>query len=226
MNLFTISEFTKALSISKSTVSSWINRDRKIVIDSDRKIDIDNPVNKIQLLALKAKGKVFDFNKIYNEDKPIKGNSNDNTKTPIIPDLSEEYSEVTSEEVADIYEMSTEELYKEKLKLEVIRLKNQDKLDTLKIHKIEGALIPLDAVIHLFTNALSTYHTSYKRGIDSLLNEFKTRLEMSHDDTVLLKQSLHSALGVIQDSAKEKLTKGAEKVVDDYTEVRGRGERR
>ena len=224
MNIFTISEFTKALGVSKSTVSSWINRDGKIVVDENRNIDINNPINKLQLSALKVKGKELDFNLIYNPNKPKK----EIIKAEKVKEVITQYQDenlLTDSEIADIDEMTAEQLMLEKLRLEVVRLKNADILDTLKIQKIEGALIPFDAVLHLFTNALASYHTSYKRGVDSLINVYKSRFGISHDDVVSLKQELHKTLSTVQDSAKSDLQDGAKRVAEDYTEVRGRGER-
>jgi len=118
------------------------------------------------------------------------------------------------------------DLQEEKMKAEIIKLKNHNILESLKIGKVEGSLLPVDAVQTLFLWAVKDFQKTYEQETDSLASIYIKNLGGDKKDFIEIKKSLMSKLSFIGETYKENLLNGLENAIAEYSEVRSRGERR
>lgn len=119
-----------------------------------------------------------------------------------------------------------DDLRDEKLALEVEKLKNSDKLEKLKIAKLEGELLPVDAVETIFLWAVEQFKKTYEQDIDNIANIFIKILGGEQSHFIEIKKMQMEALCEIGKTYKESLISGLQNQISLYTEVRGRGERK
>jgi len=197
-------QLAQVMDISRVTVASWIKRG-KLIVDDEKLIDISLQHNKAWLDQKQSEGLEFDLNRIYK--KEVKKRRN--TDKPL-PELK------SKSEIAEIQ--------KKKLQLEVKRLEKSNRLDQIKIEKAEGKLIPTDAAQHLFISSVMTIKALYKQDVEKVANIFKKRLEMTDEQYTEILRELTRAIDAIHTNVRTTLIEGIEGIVEDYQEVRGRGE--
>jgi len=208
-------ELAKAFNIPSAKVAMWLKRNQ--IVKNDRGfIDISNPINKIWLDKKIAEGLEMDFNRINEKIAPPE--RVDKKEKEIKPTNGKGS---TSQKIAEIAD-----LQKKKARLEIKNLQNKDKLDKLKIEKMEGALIPTDAVIHLIAHIVPTVTAQHKQNIDKILNLLKQRLDIGNKIYVELQKELYNTANDLNAEIKQELINSIDNIVDDYREVRGRGERK
>lgn len=114
----------------------------------------------------------------------------------------------------------------EKLSLEVEKLKNSDRLEKLKIAKIEGELLPVDAVETIFLWAVEEFKKTYEQDCDNVANIFIKILGGTQSNFIEIKKMLMEAQSQVGITFKESLLTGLKNQISEYSEVRSRGERR
>lgn len=117
-------------------------------------------------------------------------------------------------------------LREEKLQLEIEKLRNQDKLDKLKIAKLEGELLPVDAVEHLFLWAVEEYKKTYEQSCDATANIYIKVLGGEQSHFIEIKKMLMEDQCRIGNTYKESLLEGLKNKISEYSDVRSRGERK
>jgi hypothetical protein len=226
MNLLKKSQFAKALGVRNSNINVYESRN-KIVVNNDGMIDTTNPVNKIFIETRKANGKIFDLNLAFSP--------RDKSQLPIIKEVKKEVKEKI-----DLKEIIEDEnhvpqkqrqqksrnadisLVEQKMELEIKKMKVQIEIDTLKKLKIEGQLVPVDAIQNIFMWAIDTFHNTYQQEVTGLANIF----EADHKKFIQITKDLSQRLNKIKADAKENLLLGIEGIIEEYQEVRGRGEKK
>lgn len=123
-------------------------------------------------------------------------------------------------------ETDADDLYAVKLKFEIKKLKNNDRLETLKIAKIEGELLPVNSVENIFLWAAENFRKTYEQDVDNMINIFIKRLGGEQKDFIELKKMAMESLSITGNSLKENLLEGLDNAISEYSEVRARGERR
>ena len=209
------SDVAKSLEVNTAIISMAVKRNKLLpTIEDDKKlIDIENPVNKLWIdIYCEKNNKTFDINRVFNSKKPEK--------------KEEKISKEIEQEDNIIIKKSTNNygIALEKTKLEIKRLKNQDKLDRLKIQKMKGELIPFNAASDVFMFAIESYRTTFLQGVKSISNVFAQRLGANHSQFVEIQEKLSEAVKLITEEAKITVQNGLENVVKEYQEVRSRGE--
>lgn len=223
---FTIKQFAKAMDLTNAYVSTYCNRG-KLLVDSEGYIDVTEPNNKTWILKMLDKGKTFDMNRLYVTKDAKKGRPIGSTKEkPIV--VSTPTPIITTTPIPAVSEerMNTFNLAAEKTKLEVEKLRQQNHIDFLKIQKIEGALVPVDAVQDVFLWAIDTMHNTYQQELVGTANLYVQILGGDHAKFSELLKKITISLNKVKEEARENIIKGVEGVIEEYQEVRGRGERK
>lgn len=228
-NLLKTNDFAKALGVNSGIIT--LAKKAGHIIHNDEGIyDILHPKNKFWIDGQVAKGKTFDIGRILNakfipkEPKHAKilKPSPPTLETTIIEKQKPDKRKKTPNHDVDS-EVSS--LYDAKLKLEIKKLKNQDKLDELKIAKIEGQLLPVVSVENIFLWAAENFRKTYEQDVDNMINIFIKRLGGMQKDFIEMKKLAMESLAITGQSLKENLLSGLENAITEYSEVRGRGER-
>jgi len=100
------------------------------------------------------------------------------------------------------------------------------KLKEVKIKKIEGALIPFDAVKSVFMYAVETFRSTYMQEVDALTNIYIKILGGDQVQYAELQKDLQEKINAIQKQVKSDLMQGIDSIQKEYSEVRSRGERK
>jgi hypothetical protein len=117
-------------------------------------------------------------------------------------------------------------LREEKLQLEIENLRNRDRLEKLKIAKLEGELLPVDAVKTIFIWAVEEFKKTYEQDCDNIANIFIKILEGEQSHFIEIKKMLMEAQFQIGITYKESLLIGLKNQILEYSDVRSRGERK
>ena len=219
MNLLKRSQLAKALDISNASITMAIKNGTLLLDAKTKKVDIDNVLNKIWIDKQVIKGNILDLNRIYNKPKtiqPIKKTTKKELESP--KKENKENKEIT---ISDLREI---ELKQKKATLQ--RTLKAIKLDDLRIQKQEGKLIPFDAVKTVFLFAVETFRTTYLQEVKSLANVFINRLGGEHKDFIEIQKDIGLIVEEIQKETIDNLLTGLDGIVNEYKEVRGRGEKK
>lgn len=200
--ILTRNEVAEGYGISYQGVLKWI-KEGKILEDSNKMIDTNHHLFKTFDAQRKAMGKGFKQKvEIAAPDK-----INESTSTPV-----------------ELDELSKLEILRKKEELENKRLQNR-KLQ-LQNDKIEGTLIPVDAVEFFFTDAINTINSQYKQSVDGVAQIIKERTGANQKQFVEMKKDIDNSLKEIIKRTKKALEESVPRIVEEYSEVRGRGERK
>lgn len=222
MDKLSFAEFARALDLQRASVTMAI-KNGKLIPDSEKKlINIKLPQNKIWIDNQIAKGKIFDLNRAF--DKNIKTNKKSSIKknTQI-----KQKTKLTIEETeADIYISKVQNLEYEK-KLEDLRLKKiETRQRQLQVEKLEGTLIPVDAVKSVFLFAVEEFRNAYLQKVNQMASIYVERLGGTETDYKELQKELTQEINDSLRDTKSSLIKGVSNIIQDYQEVRSRGERK
>ena len=207
-------DFAKAIQVNRASVTMAVKSKTLIPIEGKKQIDPDNPLNKAWIQKQEMKGKEWNVNLIYEKEQPIYA------RQPI-GNITENKSKKTDRVI------TTEDIRKIEIKQKIANLKKtekQIKLDEIKIQKQEGALIPFDAVKTVYLFSIETFRNTFIQETNSLANIFVERLGGEHRHFIELQKELTEKINDITKVAKESLISGAKGIVDEFKEVRGRGE--
>lgn len=235
------SDFAKALGINRALIT--IARDKgHLVMDSEGLYDYNNPKNAFWIKGQTLKGKVWDIGRIsamkFNTPAPEKKRTvkiqyesvavKKDTSIVQQPKGGNTIDDDIDQEEDNQKRMAkfSADLQEQKIKAEIIKLKNHNILEELKIGKVEGSLLPVSAVETLFIWAVRDFQKTYEQETDSLANIYIKNLGGNQNDFISVKKELMAKLSFIGETYKENLLSGLENAVAEYSEVRSRGERK
>ena len=207
------SQLAKALGLANASISVAIKNGK--LIPENKRINIEYPVNKVWIESQINSGKTFDLNRIYNANNVIE------KKETVINNEEKEIpgsSEITTAEQIRKIDLEKKKADLKKTKKETIKLE-------LQIKKIEGQLIPYDAVKAVFLYSAETFRTIYLQGSEGLATKFMARLGGDHKHYVEFLKELNEDVNDIHKTVKDSLLQGLKGIVAEYKEVKGRGER-
>lgn len=227
-NLLSAANLATALGVNKAIIC-LAKKAGHISPNEDKLYDILDSKNKFWIDGQISKGKIFDISRILN--KKFEPKKTKVVESVIIPEnispppieskkRNRKQSSVDTDDIDD-----NSGLYDAKLKLEIKKLKNQDKLETLKIAKIEGELLPVDAVSSVFLWAVADMKKTFEQEVDNIANIYIKVLDGKHEQYIKIKQELMKVISHIGNTYKENLMNGIDNAISEYSEVRGRGER-
>jgi len=206
------SELAKALGVSNAVITMAVKRN-KLELTLDGFVDVETEKNKMFIEYQVMKGKSFDLTML-----PLKQRVKTKTKERI-----DSHEHPLSTFVRDD---SFKDLELKKKKLEIKRLERGNELDQLKIEKLKGQLVPFDAVKSVFLYSVETFRATYMQEVIGIANIFKQRLNASQKEFVEVQKDITERIDLIQKDIKDNLLKGLYGIVNEYKEVRGRGERK
>ncbi len=204
-------ELARALGVKGAFVAMAVKRGH--LVREGKMIDLENPLNKLWLQNMKEKGKVFDYNRIFEKDLK--------TNKPEKKTKEKQAVENKSRIDSDTYNLALQEK-----KLKVKKLKNEDRLATLKIQKMEGELLPVDAAREIFVWCIETFYNTFNQETNNIGQIYASISGMKHEKIIELKKQINESLIQAKKEAKENMIKGLDGKVNEYKEVRGRGESR
>lgn len=231
MAIYSLSELCHKTGIKKSSIRVYQKRG-KVVLKNDTFDDLHptnmlflqkyNPRNndvfvKEQVGAIKpepeTKPEIVEVKK--SEPKPEK-------KRKIRSYEPEIEQEETADDISDYDNFASLSIQKQKL--EIKNLKNKDKLDRLKIMKQEGQLIPVDIARDVFLWASESIIKTYEKDIENMIGICIKTIGGEQSQYGDIRRKLMSRLELTGNDAKEYILQGLKNAVNDYKEVRGRGE--
>lgn len=244
-------ELAKALDIQCANISMAVkNGTLDWDVNNEKRIDIGSLKNQMWINKQKAKGKTFDINRIYESElskapvyrepkvvviketleQQIKQEQTISQITPRVPQEQVEYQQPKGRKQKKYehpYDDSeANDLSAEKIRLEVEKLRNSDRLEKLKIAKLEGELLPVGEVESIFIWANADMKKTFEQSAEGISNKWMKNLGGTHENFIQCKRDLMEAISHAGSMYKENLLNGLENAVALYSEVRGRGERK
>jgi len=210
----TFSQLAKAIGITPATIGNNVDRGKLISeIDGKKKyIDISHSMNKAWIDTYCVNNnRQFDINRVLNPVKNVKSQPMEHQEKEVVIIEKEGKSEASI-------------LAIKKAKLEVKRLQNNDKLDRLKIEKMQGLSIPTDAASTVFLFSVSTIINTFKQNVTGAIDIIQNKSGISHKEYIELSKEVDDYLNDIYSESVENIKNGLEGVVKEFQEVRSRGE--
>ena len=102
----------------------------------------------------------------------------------------------------------------------------ETELRTMQLEKIAGNTIPLDKVISLMAINYKAIFKSFHSQLKNIASTTVQNLGGSSDDLHLIMKELEQVLNHIIEKSKQKSNLDVERLVEEYSEVRARGERK
>jgi hypothetical protein len=224
------SELARCLGAVNATVTMAVNR-KKLIPEPDGKINIEHPVNKNWIdKYLLEKGRTFDLNRIYDKGE-IKPPSEPTKKKPKKKKPKKEKVKKESSSVTDASANgSTDDdvltLAAREQELKVDKLEAEVKLKNLEVEKKEGLLIPTDAVKSVMIFIIETFRSTFIQDMNNIANIYTQMLGANQQQFVEVRKRIAECVKDITEQAKENAITGVEGIVEEYSETRGRGERK
>jgi len=212
-------ELAKALNISAAHITMAVKRG-SIIKNDKNTIDVDHAFNKLWIQKKIEQGCEFDINRIYIKDsikKPAQIRQKRNKK-----EVTEKKEKGKLIEVDDPLDDYARDKALHELKL----LKNKALIEELKVAKMEGQLIPTDSVTDIVIWVIDTFHNTYQQEVKNLAETLVQVLGGDHSQLIEVRKDLTDSLKRQKQEAKENLKNGIEGIIEEYQEVRGRGERK
>jgi hypothetical protein len=212
-------QVAKRLNMSRPAITYAI-RNGRLKLDNNRLIDLNDPLN-LEFVEQRMREDRIKIEKPKPVPKP-------KIEIPEIEDDDDEPEKETKQEsdAEKTAKQMSADLYEEKLKLEIERLKNQNKIELLKIAKLEGELIPVSAVETVFLWAADNFKKTFENDVDGMINVFLMILGGDQSKFIEMKKQALAKISETGDTLKQNLIEGLENAIETYKEVRGRGERK
>jgi len=204
----TVSQFAKCWGKTPQHVNTYVNRG-KLVKGYDKKIHIDNPVNKLFINERLAKGETFDLMRINSDSATLKRSNVSRMDIDTLENKSKSFEQF-------------KELELEKKLTEIERIKSQVELNNIKIKKSQGELIPFEEAKFILIRSISEFENSYKAIAESILNIANNSGGNYHSSL----KEIHEEIGQASNEAKQTLLKEVENLAAECSELLERGQKR
>lgn len=215
IKLLKYSQLANGLGVQQATINVWVKRGN-LKDNGNKEIDITDPFNKLWLEKQKAQGKHLDLNRVFMKPKEAKAIIAAKPKTQ---KTTKQTEEPEAEEVTELRKIQID-----LKKAQLDRTRKAAQLDDIKIAKQLGDLIPFDAVKGFFLYTVETFVKSYTQEAQGVANVLLSRFGADHTDIIETQKELSKKLIDIKAETIEELLQGLDGIVEEYQEVRGRGE--
>ena len=220
--LLKFSELAKALGLTNASISMAIKNKTLIPEENQKRIDINSQINKLWIERQIASGRDFDLNNIFKKTNDYKQK------------LKEENKEQNSNQTSELNNskkrtITVDDIRKIELKKKIAELKRTENaviLDQLKIEKQEGRLIPFDAVQNFFLFVVETFSKTFSQESKSIANIMVNRLGGERKHLIEIQKDLSIKLEELKEQSIKDALSGLDNIVDEYKEVRSRGEKK
>jgi hypothetical protein len=213
---YTRVEFAKRLGKGNNYVGQYLNRG-KLMLD-DGLIDDENEVNAAFLARFESKrGGVVEANPeprvVASASKPRA------TKEP-----ASSPTKVGATKQAEPGSLLA--LDQRKKELDIRKTEAEEKLLRIKIEKLQGILIPTDAVMMLFAQHFKSVYVAFENAADNMLTEIAQKTKMSSKDQAAFRGKLIESINHAVKDAVDRSEKDLGHIVSEFSDTRGRGERK
>lgn len=120
---------------------------------------------------------------------------------------------------------STFLLDQEKIQLQNIQLELANEIAQIKIEKLRGDVIPTDIVRSTFMQHFKSITTSFHQGADNVLIKIAKKYDLSRQEVANYRGELISIINDCVKDAVEESKKSIQNIVNEYSQVKGVGER-
>jgi len=210
MALWTRKDLKERFDIKDSTIRVYLSRGT-LVANDDGYIDdsIDKNAKTIKRLADKA-------------EKGDQGQKKKQKKqSDKIPEPEETEAPAAAPSGGGSDDLDTRE------KLAAIRRKEeQTRLDEIKRRKLEGELIPVDAVEKLFAQHFHNFTSSFTQAVDNIVEEMAGKKDFTAKEKAEVRERITEIVNEASRDGVETSKKDIDTIVDEYSEKRGRGEKK
>lgn len=211
MALHSRADLCKLLDISQAYFKVNLNRG-KIILDKNGMIDDSKDENHdfIQKQIAKKNGEKAELRSETKKTERIE------TQKAVFEDSEPKKTEGLSK-----YEMEQrqKQLQNEKLEEEIKKLR-------ITIEKLEGEVIPTDLVKMIIVQQSKAAVTAFKNACDNILDEFAIKSKMSNEERSRLRGVITKETNAAIDEAIKLAKKETKNIADQFSEKRGKGERK
>lgn len=208
MALLTIAEFCLKCGISTKHFTTYVKRN-KISLSGDH-VDDANQVN--QLFISKSQ--------VRQAKKGVK----EPGLRPVDEVASRSKKKVSVDDEEGVESTGLVAMERAKRDLEMIKKKNEIKLQEMDIAKRNGELVPTDAVKSLIITHSESLKNAYYEACENLIIEMSTRKQFSSTEISELKTKLRALVNKALENAIAASKVSMVKIVEDYSEKRGVGQ--
>jgi hypothetical protein len=221
MALLIKKDFAKLCGIKTNRLSVEIERN-KVFAGDDGFIDTDNELN----AAFIERSKVLTALRVARVGQsPVKP-AKVKVQRVVIDEPDDEDDEIdvpvpVDGDLLDI--MAAEKKYKHFL---AVRTERGAELDEIKIQKLQGILVPTELVKHLMRQHTASITKTSKEILEDVIVLWAAKYKIQDEDTKKMRKQLLEKINFGIDRAIAETKKQLTKLVDDYSETRGKGERK
>lgn len=199
-----VKDFVDAYDIKESTVKSYLHR-KKLHKDADGFIDTENPINKLLISELKLKIETNQVGK-SNDEKTITVKKSNTVNTNGLTESQKQYADIdyrTRVATAETKEREAE-------------------LKRIQLEKMAGNLLPVELVQSILVINIQNLIKNFEGELENMASIYITDRELLSIATTKQKE----LLAKIVLKSKEDAMFEIENSINEYQEVRGRGERK
>lgn len=218
-------EFSDLCGIPTNALAVYVKR-KKVVLSGEF-VDDTLPKNKAFLkkksVAKKRKSVATD-SKPKTESKKQNSNNLPKNPAPNLPVYKKDPPE-PKPQITDPEPDSTFLLEQEKLTLQNTQLERANEIAQIKIEKLRGDVIPTDIVKNTFMQHFKSITTSFHQGADNVLIKIAQKYDLSRQEVANYRGELISIINDCVKDAVEESKKSIQNIVNEYSQVKGVGER-
>lgn len=218
----TASQLAKAIDVSPAAIT-LASKSRKgnlpklqtVFLDGKKKYDLESSNVKQYIKEQVAKGKTFDINRVFVDAPAI------NLQTPKQPNQQQLFNQ--SEE----HEQEPEVDYAQKKnELTCIKLEEDIKQKRLQNAKLSGLLLPVEETRFVLNYAITCFTSNTMSFMNNMLGLIIRELNGTDAQYVQFNNMIKESYIENCEDSKLNINSGLDKAIEDYREVRSRGERK
>lgn len=213
MARYTRAQFAELLGKKANYVSEYIKRG-KLVLD-ENEIDDENALNALFLTKFFSKKEApAKAQSTVKADKPNQEREDDRADEPV----KSKKKKSKADELVDI-ELEIKRLDAEKKAKDILFIQQ-------KIDKANGELVPTDVVKMLFAQHFKSVYAAFEDETNKLLSDIAKKAGLSNNDMAFFRGKIIASVNRAVAEGIEKSKKDLAAVVAEYSETRGKGERK
>lgn len=196
-------EFAEACGVKTNYLSIYLKRG-EVIVGEDGLIDTDNELNmlfmgrRIEKAAQKA------------------------AEMPEKPEKTPQKAVAQPKQPGNLRLLQHDHDHKKNL---AVKTEMEAEIARLKIEKLTGRLVPVQPVSQLMRELSINMATGFKRVFDEIVEIYGSSYGLSSEQIKVMQRYAVDKINMAMTDAVEKTRKGVHKLVDEYSESRGRGER-
>jgi len=200
--ILSYAEFSRCLGVSRQFTGMNVKRGNILADEEKKTVDAELAENKIWLDSQIASGKTWDLNR-----KNVKTQSKDNQSVSQGAPRGGDKFKLTP------YQKKLQKIDFDKKLIELTRSQNAAKLEEMRIKKMEGELIPYDAVKSVFIYSVETARSTFLQNTNAMANIFVERLGADNEQFKELQKEIMQNVNETMVDFKKSLIDGVDDIV-------------